>query len=94
MVTRLSTADASFYGLENTATPMYVGSLSILRRPRAGLSYETLLAAVETAASPDTALPAEGAGIGGRLRQAGMDRRQRLRHHLSRAALGVAVAGQ
>lgn len=47
MVTRLSTADASFYRMENTATPMYVGSLSILRRPRAGLSYETLLATVE-----------------------------------------------
>ena len=47
MVTRLSTSDASFYRLENTATPMYVGSLSILRKPRAGLSYETLLATVE-----------------------------------------------
>ncbi|OBF20104.1 WS/DGAT/MGAT family O-acyltransferase [Mycobacterium kubicae] len=47
MVTRLSPADTSFYRLENTATPMYVGSLSILRRPRAGLSYETLLATVE-----------------------------------------------
>lgn len=47
MVTRLSDADASFYRLENTATPMYVGSLSILRRPRSGLSYETLLATVE-----------------------------------------------
>ncbi|WP_025735768.1 WS/DGAT/MGAT family O-acyltransferase [Mycobacterium genavense] len=47
MVTRLSTADAAFYRLENTATPMYVGSLSILQRPRAGLSYETLLATVE-----------------------------------------------
>jgi diacylglycerol O-acyltransferase / wax synthase len=46
-VTRLSTSDASFYQLENTATPMYVGSLLILRRPRAGLSYETLLATVE-----------------------------------------------
>ncbi|MBO0864598.1 MAG: wax ester/triacylglycerol synthase family O-acyltransferase [Mycobacterium sp.] len=46
-MTRLSTSDASFYQLENTATPMYVGSLSILRRPRAGLSYETLLATVE-----------------------------------------------
>ncbi|MGH3559259.1 MAG: WS/DGAT/MGAT family O-acyltransferase [Mycobacterium sp.] len=45
-MTRLSTSDASFYRLENTATPMYVGSLFILRRPRAGLSYETLLAAV------------------------------------------------
>lgn len=47
MVTRLSPSDASFYRLENSATPMYVGSLSILRRPRAGLSYETLLATVE-----------------------------------------------
>jgi len=47
MVTRLSPSDASFFRLENTATPMYVGSLSILRRPRAGLSYETLLATVE-----------------------------------------------
>ncbi|QLL08574.1 WS/DGAT/MGAT family O-acyltransferase [Mycobacterium vicinigordonae] len=47
MVTRLSNADASFYRLENTATPMYVGSLAILRKPRSGLSYETLLATVE-----------------------------------------------
>lgn len=47
MVTRLSASDASFYHLENSATPMYVGSLSILRKPRNGLSYETLLATVE-----------------------------------------------
>ena len=47
MVTRMSASDASFYYLEDTPTPMYVGSLSILRRPRAGLSYETLLATVE-----------------------------------------------
>src|SRR6478609_7362765 len=47
MVTRLSASDASFYHLENTATPMYVGSLAIVRKPRAGLSYETLLEAVE-----------------------------------------------
>ena len=47
MVTRLSPADASFYRLENTTTPMYAGTLAILRRPRAGLSYETLLATVE-----------------------------------------------
>lgn len=47
MVTRLSAADAEFYHLENTSTPMYVGTLSILRRPRSGLSYETLLATVE-----------------------------------------------
>ncbi len=47
MVTRLSASDASFFGLEDSSTPMYVGTLSILRRPRAGLSYETLLATVE-----------------------------------------------
>jgi diacylglycerol O-acyltransferase / wax synthase len=47
MVTRLSASDAAFYHLENTSTPMYVGSLSILRKPRSGLSYETLLASVE-----------------------------------------------
>jgi WS/DGAT/MGAT family acyltransferase len=46
-VTRLSASDASFYQLENSATPLYVGSLLILRAPRAGLSYETLLATVE-----------------------------------------------
>ncbi|MGA8548269.1 MAG: wax ester/triacylglycerol synthase domain-containing protein, partial [Mycobacterium sp.] len=44
---RLSTSDASFYQLENTATPLYVGSLAIVRQPRAGLSYEALLATVE-----------------------------------------------
>ncbi|MGY4710172.1 WS/DGAT/MGAT family O-acyltransferase [Mycolicibacterium sp. CBM1] len=47
MVTRLSASDASFYHQENTATPMYVGSLSILRKPRAGLSYDALLETVE-----------------------------------------------
>lgn len=47
MVARLSAADAAFFHLENTSTPMYVGTLSILRRPKAGLSYESLLATVE-----------------------------------------------
>jgi diacylglycerol O-acyltransferase len=47
MVARLSAADAAFFHLENTSTPMYVGTLLILRKPRAGLSYETLLATVE-----------------------------------------------
>src|SRR3978361_679241 len=46
-VTRLSAPDASFFGLENSSTPMYVSSLSILRKPRNGLSYETLLETVE-----------------------------------------------
>lgn len=47
MPTRLSPADAEFYQRENTATPMYVGSLAILQRPRGGLSYERLLETVE-----------------------------------------------
>lgn len=47
MLTRLSAADAEFYELETTTTPMYVGSLSILRRPRGGLSYDRLLETVE-----------------------------------------------
>ncbi|MCG7592683.1 WS/DGAT/MGAT family O-acyltransferase [Mycobacterium sp. C3-094] len=47
MVTRLSSSDSSFFRLENSATPMYVGSLQIIRKPRNGLSYETLLATVE-----------------------------------------------
>jgi diacylglycerol O-acyltransferase len=47
MVVRLSASDAAFYHLEDTATPMYVGSLAILRKPRNGLSYEALLATVE-----------------------------------------------
>lgn len=47
MVTRLSTSDAAFYQREDTTTPMYVGSLSILRRARGALTYETLLETVE-----------------------------------------------
>src|SRR5574337_1214525 len=47
MVSRLSASDASFYRLNNTTTPMYGGALLILQRPRAGLSYEKLLATVE-----------------------------------------------
>jgi WS/DGAT/MGAT family acyltransferase len=47
MVSRLSASEAFFYQLENSATPMHVGSVLLLRRPRAGLSYEKLLATVE-----------------------------------------------
>lgn len=47
MVSRLSASDAAFYRLENTATPMYVQTLLILRRPRAGLSYDKLLDTIE-----------------------------------------------
>lgn len=47
MATRLSASDSSFYHLEDTSTPMYVGSLSILRRPKGGLPYENLLTTVE-----------------------------------------------
>lgn len=92
MVTRLSASDASFYQLENTATPMYVGLLLILRRPRAGLSYEALLETVEQRL-PQTALSSESPGSEIGPGQAGVDRRSRLRHHLPRPAVGPAVAG-
>ncbi len=48
MVTRLSASDAAFFSLENSSTPMYVSSLSILRKPRNGLTYEALLETVES----------------------------------------------
>lgn len=47
MLSRLSVSDTSFYRLENTATPMCVQSLLILRKPPGGLPYERLLATVE-----------------------------------------------
>ncbi len=89
---RLSASDASFYQLENTATPMYVRLLLILRRPRAGLSYEGTAGNRRTAAAADTALSSESPGEIGP-GQAGVDRRSRLRHHLLRPAVGPAVAG-
>src|SRR5690349_209223 len=52
MVTRLSASDAAFYHLEDTSTPMYVGSLAILRKPRSGLSYATFLSTVEQRLPP------------------------------------------
>lgn len=46
-VARLSTSDAAFFHQEDTATPMYVGSLAILPPARRKPSYEALLATVE-----------------------------------------------
>ncbi|MGL5444981.1 WS/DGAT/MGAT family O-acyltransferase [Mycobacteroides stephanolepidis] len=48
MVTRLSALDASFYSREDSSTPMHVGSLAIIRKPRGGFTYEELLALVES----------------------------------------------
>ena len=93
-VTRLSASDASFYQLENSATPLYVGSLSILRQPRAGLSYETVAGHRRTAVAEGAAIPAEGPRSHDAAGPAGLGRRPRFRHHLSRPALGAAVAGQ
>ena len=91
---RLSTSDTSFYQLENTATPLYVGSLSILRQPRAGLSYETLLATVEQRLPKVPRYRQKVREVTMRPGQAGLDRRPRFRHHLPRPALSAAVAGQ
>lgn len=48
MVSRLTALDAEFFSRENTSTPMHVGSLAIFRKPRGGLSYDDLLALVES----------------------------------------------
>jgi len=59
-VTRLSTSDGLVLSAGELRHPLYVGSLSILRQPRAGLSYEALLSTVETAAAERAAVPPEG----------------------------------
>ena len=94
MVTRLSASDASFYHLENTSTPMYVGSLSILRKPRNRAELRSPAGHRRTAAAADPALPPEGPRSDPRPGPAGVGRRPRLRHHLPHPALGAAVAGQ
>ena len=47
MPPRLSALDASFLYLEQATTPMHVGAVSILRRPRAGFDYDRLVGLVE-----------------------------------------------
>ncbi|WP_158892479.1 WS/DGAT/MGAT family O-acyltransferase [Amycolatopsis anabasis] len=46
MPDRLSALDASFLYLEDSSTPMHVGSVAIFERPRAGFDYEQMLALV------------------------------------------------
>ena len=93
MVTRLSASDASFYHLENTSTPMYVGSLSILRKPRNGLSYETLLATVEARLPQIPRYRQKVREVTLGPGPAGVGRRSRLRHHLPHPPLRAAVSG-
>jgi len=47
MPPRLSALDASFLYLEQATTPMHVGAVSVLRRPRAGFDYDRLVGLVE-----------------------------------------------
>ncbi|HEY8372194.1 MAG TPA: wax ester/triacylglycerol synthase family O-acyltransferase [Pseudonocardiaceae bacterium] len=44
---RLSALDASFLYLEEPTTPMHVGNVVVLRRPRTGLDYDRLVASIE-----------------------------------------------
>ena len=94
MVTRLSASDASFFRLENSSTPMYVGSLSILRKPRNGLSYETLLATVEQRLPQIPRYRQKVREVTPRPGPAGVGRRPRVRHHLPHPQVGAAVPGQ
>ncbi len=47
MPPRLSALDASFLYLEETSTPMHVGTVSIFRRPKAGFDYDRLVELIE-----------------------------------------------
>ncbi len=72
---------------------MYVGSLAILRKPRSGLSYETLLATVEKRLPQIPRYRQKVREVNfGVARPVWLD--ERFRHHLSRPAVGAAVAGQ
>lgn len=46
MPDRLSALDASFFYVEDAATPMHVGGVAVFERPRSGFDYEQLLALV------------------------------------------------
>ncbi len=72
---------------------MYVGSLSILRRPRGGLSYDALLESVERRLPqiPRYRQKVREVTLGMRARSGSTIP---IRHHLSHSALGVAVTGQ
>lgn len=47
MPDRLSALDASFLFVEEPSTPMHVGAVAVLRRPRSGFEYENLVEHVE-----------------------------------------------
>lgn len=47
MVRKLSNLDSSFYYLEESATPMHVGTLAIFRTPEDKLDYDSLLTLIE-----------------------------------------------
>jgi diacylglycerol O-acyltransferase / wax synthase len=47
MPNRLSALDASYLYLEEPTTPMHVGSVATLRRPRTGLDYDALVELIE-----------------------------------------------
>lgn len=47
MVRKLSNLDSSFYYLEESTTPMHVGTLAIFRKPEDKLDYDTLLTLIE-----------------------------------------------
>ncbi|RVW05262.1 WS/DGAT/MGAT family O-acyltransferase [Rhodococcus xishaensis] len=46
--TRLTTQDASFYFLDESNTPMHLGSLAILQLPKSGLDFDAVLRLIES----------------------------------------------
>ena len=73
---------------------MYVCSLSILRKPRNGLSYESLLETVEQRLPQIPRYRQKVREVTLRPGPAGVGRRPRLRHHLSHPQVSAAVPGQ
>lgn len=47
MVRKLSNLDSSFYYLEESTTPMHVGTLAVFRKPEDKLDYDSLLTLIE-----------------------------------------------
>lgn len=47
MADRLSALDAAFLYLEDATTPMHVGGVVVLRRPKSGFDYDRLVALIE-----------------------------------------------
>ena len=92
MSDRLSAADVAFFYLEGPTTPQHVGGLAVFTAPAAG-STTTGWCGCSRSASRSRRATGRRCDRAAQPGQPGVGRRRRLRHHLSRAALGAAASG-